>query len=66
LHDVRHISLTQFSEFAPLKEAMERAGHTTPTMALHYQHLNSTISRRAALAVGRPTYSEEREAGRSS
>jgi integrase len=38
LHDLRHVALTMAAQAgATTKELMQRAGHTTPTMALHYQ-----------------------------
>jgi integrase len=38
LHDLRHVALTMAAQAgATTKELMQRAGHTTATMALHYQ-----------------------------
>ena len=38
IHDLRHVALTLAAQAgATTKELMQRAGHTTATMALHYQ-----------------------------
>lgn len=49
LHDLRHVALTLAAHAgATTRELMARAGHTTPTMALHYQGV--AAGRDAALA----------------
>lgn len=49
LHDLRHTGLTLAAQAgATTKELMDRAGHTTPAVALRYQH--AVDSRRSVLA----------------
>ena len=39
-HDLRHTGATLYAQAgATLKELMARLGHTTPTMAMRYQHV---------------------------
>lgn len=48
-HDLRHSALTLVaSTGATLPELMERAGHSTPRAALHYQHAADDSQRRIA------------------
>jgi len=48
-HDLRHTGLTMAAQAgATTRELMDRAGHTTPAMALHYQH--TAAGRDAAIA----------------
>ena len=49
LHDLRHTGLTLAAQAgATTRELMDRAGHTTPAVALRYQH--AVDSRRSVLA----------------
>jgi len=50
VHDLRAIGLSLVAdEGATVKELQDRAGHTTPTMALHYQR--QSLQRDKALAA---------------
>jgi integrase len=49
LHDLRHTGATLAAvKGATLRELMERLGHSTPAMAMHYQHVMS--DRQAVIA----------------
>jgi integrase len=47
-HDLRHTAATLAAAGATTKELMERMGHTSPAVALRYQHVMA--DRQAALA----------------
>ena len=48
VHDLRHTAATLAAAGATTKELMERMGHTSPAVALRYQHVMA--DRQAALA----------------
>ena len=67
LHDLRHVALTMAAQAgATTKELMQRAGHSTATMALHYQGVAAGRDAQLAAAlsalVGKP---EEKVQGTS-
>jgi len=48
-HDLRHSAMTLVAlTGATLPELMQRAGHSTPRAALHYQHASDDAQRRIA------------------
>ena len=48
-HDLRHSAMTLVAlTGATLPELMQRAGHSTPRAALHYQHAADDAQRRIA------------------
>jgi len=50
IHDLRHTGLTVFAQSgATLKETMDRGGHSTPTIAMRYQH--SAAGRETAVSA---------------
>lgn len=52
-HDLRHTSLTMMAENgADLRELMDYAGHSTPGMALKYQHAVQSRKRQLAAKMG--------------
>jgi integrase len=65
LHDIRHISATQFAPEAGIRDTMYRLGHSSERMSLHYLHVSESKQQTAAAAVGRPTYSENLQASHS-
>jgi integrase len=54
LHDLRHTSAVMAARTgATVKELMERLGHGTPAMALHYQHVAAGRDQEIAAAMSR-------------
>lgn len=53
-HDLRHTALTLLAqEGATVRELMDAAGHSTPQMAMHYQHTITQRSQELADRIGR-------------
>ncbi len=49
LHDIRHVGLSLVAETkAPLKDIMNRGGHSSPQSAMRYQHTNQDRDRKLA------------------
>lgn len=49
LHDLRHSGATWAAGLGiPVRDLMGRLGHSTPTMAIHYQHASSAQDEKAA------------------
>ncbi|MEJ6018721.1 tyrosine-type recombinase/integrase [Corynebacterium sp. H113] len=58
-HDFRHHGATNFLRYgATVRDVMARVGHTTATMAMHYQH--ATQQRDAELAARMPVFSTKK------
>lgn len=59
-HDLRHTGLTWAAQTgATTGELMARAGHTTPTVAMKYQHASQQRDKAIADAMGRTTSRRE-------
>ncbi|HET8645369.1 MAG TPA: tyrosine-type recombinase/integrase, partial [Vicinamibacteria bacterium] len=55
VHDLRHTAATLAAAAgATTKELMERMGHTSPAVALRYQHVMADRQAQLASAPGRP------------
>lgn len=56
IHDLRHLSATVWANYgANLQESMDRLGHSTVTMAVHYQHASQSRMSELAKRVSEAT-----------